>query len=179
MITLNPRWKNVLLIGSLLALSGCQGDVSDLEQYVQKIKSREPAPIEPIPAIKPYVRFIYPGHEDDPFDAGSVRDDEEEQPVSTIVIDTNRAPEFLERFPLDSLKMVGTVDRNGQLWALIRTPDGSVHRVHRGNYIGKNRGRILSVSDAQIKLQEIIDNGFGGYKERDNALVLFDPEREG
>lgn len=177
----NPKLfcRGSLFLVLMLALSGCERDTSDLERYVQDIKSRPSKPIKPIPAMKPYVRFLYPGHEEDPFDASSVQEEDDTQPVSSIVLDQNRAPEFLERFPLDSLKMVGTVNQNGQLWALIRIPDGSIHRVHRGNYLGKNHGRILSVNDVQIELKEIVDNGFGGYKERENKVVLFDPNIEG
>ena len=88
--------------------------------------------------------------------------------------DANRVPEFLEGFPLDSLRMVGTVYQGKDLWALIRIPDGAVHRVRAGNYLGKNHGKVTKVEEMRVALQELVENGFGGYKEQENAIALTD-----
>lgn len=163
-----------LLAGlSLLGLlSACGQDMNDLQKYVSSVKERKPAAIEPIPAIKPYVRFVYPGHELDPFDATSVRSAKVEQPESSVVLDENRVLEYLEGFPLDSLKMVGTVFKDGQLWALVKVPEGAVHRVKPGNYIGQNHGKVTGVEETSMALLEIVENGFGGYKENPNTMKL-------
>lgn len=165
-----------LLVGVnlLLSLSGCHDDTSDLSHYIAKVKARAPAPIEPIPEVKPYVRFIYPGHELSPFDPKILAPDKNGQPESGVMPDANRVPEFLEGFPLDSLRMVGTVYQGNDLWALIRIPDGTIHRVRAGNYLGKNHGKITKVEEMRVTLQELVDNGFGGYKERENAIALSD-----
>lgn len=158
----------------LVSLAACGGDMSDLDQYIQQVKARPAAPIEPIPEIKPYIRFIYPGHELDPFDESILAPASIPDNDSGISPDPNRIPEFLENFPLDSLNMVGTLHQNGQLWALIRIPDGAVHRVRSGNYIGKNHGKILKIEETRVTLQEIVDDGLGGFKERNNAIALSD-----
>lgn len=169
-----------LLLVSLVAggLSACGQDMSDLTRYVDEVKARPAAPIEPIPVIKPYVRFIYPGHDLDPFDASVLAPDENRPVENSVMIDKNRIPEFLEKFPLDSLKMVGTVVKEEQLWALIRVPGGSVHRVKEGNYMGRNHGRILEIKDASIMLSEIVENGFGGYEKRENELAISNPNKK-
>ncbi len=74
----------------LLSLTACNKDMSDLEQYVQTVKAKPAAPIEPIPEIKPYVRFIYPGHELDPFDSKILAPDASPEAGSTIMPDPNR-----------------------------------------------------------------------------------------
>lgn len=158
----------------LVSLTACSSDMSDLEQYVQTVKAKPAAPIDPIPEIKPYVRFIYPGHELDPFDSRILAPDTVAETGSTIMPDPNRIPEFLEGFPLDSLRMVGTINQSGSLWALIRIPDGAVHRARSGNYLGKNHGKINKVEDTKVVVQEIVENGFGGFKERENAIALSD-----
>ncbi|PID34248.1 MAG: pilus assembly protein PilP [Thiotrichales bacterium] len=166
------------LLGLVSGLTACSHDMSDLSRYVSEVKARPAKPIEPIPVIKPYVRFIYPGHDLDPFDVSVLSSDKDRPVESSIMIDKNRLPEFLEKFPLDSLQMVGTVFKENQLWALIRIPSGSVHRVKKGNYIGRNHGKILEVKDVSVILTEIVDNGFGGYKERDNELAISNPNKK-
>ena len=161
-----------------LLLSACNQDLSDLESYINTVKGRPSAPIEPIPDIKPYVRFVYPGHEVDPFDSKILAPDVNAEVGTTITPDPNHAPEFLESFPLDSLRMVGTLNQNKELWALLRAPDGAVHRVKAGNYLGKNYGKITKVEETRVTLMEIIENGFGGYKERENMIALSDPAQE-
>lgn len=177
-----PRSVSVLRLLSLpviaAMLTACGQDMSDLTRYVNEVKARPAKPIEPIPVIKPYVRFIYPGHDLDPFDVSVLAPDQDRQTASSVMIDKNRVPEFLEKFPLDSLKMVGTVFKEEQLWALIRVPGGSVHRVREGNYIGRNHGKILEIKNAGIMLSEIVENGFGGYEKRENELAISNPNKK-
>ncbi len=162
----------------VLGLSACMDNADDLQSYIATIKQRPPAPIEPIPEMKPYVRFVYPGHDLDPFDSKILAPDTAADHTSTIAPDPNRVPEFLESFPLDGLRMVGTVNQDKQLWALIRIPDGAVHRVKAGNYMGKNHGKITNIEETRVTLQEIIENGFGGYKEQENSIALTDPKQK-
>lgn len=168
----------LLLLGLVGGLSACDHDMSDLSDYVSEVKARPAKPIEPIPVIKPYVRFIYPGHDLDPFDVSILSPDQDRPMENSVMIDKNRVPEFLEKFPLDGLKMVGTVYKEEQLWALVRVPGGSVHRVKEGNYIGRNHGKILEVKDVSIMLSEIVENGFGGYEKRDNELAISNPNKK-
>ena len=172
---------SITMLFSMSILVGCSDDLTDLQAYVEKVQAREPAPIEPIPTIKPYVRFIYPDHENDPFSLGNVRQEvpEAELAIPSVKIDESRPLEFLEKYPLDSLRMVGTVNKEHELWALIQVPSGAVHRVHAGNYIGLNRGRITKIEEARINLLETVDNGAGGFKEQENSIALFDPKSKG
>lgn len=160
--------------GLLSSLAACNNGMTDLEQYVQSVKAKPATPLDPIPEIKPYVRFVYPGHELNPFDSKILAPDTVADPGNAIMPDANRIPEFLEGFPLDSLRMVGTLNQNGALWALIRIPDGAIHRARAGNYLGKNHGKITKVEETKVLIQEIVENGFGGFKERDNAIALSD-----
>lgn len=157
---------------SACMLTACGDNMSDLHSYMNEVRARPPSPIEPIPAIKPYVRFIYPGHDEDPFDSSVLEAKTIAEIPESVLIDKNRVPEFLESFPLDGLRMVGTVFKEKELWALIRIPDGAVHRVKTGNYIGRNHGKITNIKDIGLTLSEIVDNGYGGYKERDNELAI-------
>ena len=43
--------------------------------------------------------------------------------------DAHRNREFLEQYSLDTMKMVGTMQLGGQMFGLVQTKDGLVHRV--------------------------------------------------
>jgi type IV pilus assembly protein PilP len=163
---------SVLLVA---ALTGCGSGMSDLEQYVEQTKARPGGRIEPIPEVQPHEVFVYPGHERDPFDASVIITRAAPQravSTSTISIDPNRPQEYLENFPLDTLRMVGTMEQDGTTWALIRTPDRTIQRVTQGNYMGQNHGRITRISESGVDLTEIVPDGFGGYMERAGSVAL-------
>lgn len=154
------------------ALSGCTRDMADLEQYVSETKARQSGEIEPIPPIRQFEAFEYvAGGRPDPF----VRP--EDMPASLAAgggprPDPNRPSEPLEAFPLDSLQMLGIIDFDGRRMALVRAPDGVVHRVTPGNHLGQNYGQVGDIAESQIELNELIPDGFGGWIRRPAVLAL-------
>ncbi len=165
------------VLGLAALLAGCGGDGEDLRDYVETVKRQPAGDIPPLPQVKAYEPFEYPGHRRDPFDASVVARQllPQKKGGGGVHIDPNRPREYLERFPLDSLKMVGTLQQKGQLWALIRTPDGTVQRVGVGNYLGQNHGRIKRITETGVELVEIVPDGFGGYMERPARIALSKP----
>ncbi len=168
------KLMSVASISSILLLSGCNGSQSDLDQYFSEQRGKPAAPIEPIPEVKPYLRYAYPGHEKDPFDTSMLAPSTVREQVvdNGINIDTSRVPEFLEGFPLDSLRMVGTVEKDKTLWALVKIPEGAVQTVKAGNYLGQNYGKIVDISDVKMNMLETVSNGLGGYEEREISITL-------
>ena len=166
------------LIASLVfvvaVLSGCAKDVSDLEEYIAEVHARKGGRIEPLPQIKPYETFVYSASDErSPF-MPTVQERTENVSASSIRPDQARAREFLEQFPLDTLRMVGTLNLGGGEFALVKTADGLLHRVRVGNHMGQSEGRVIEISDSEIKLIEIISDGLGGYIERPAAVALSD-----
>jgi len=159
---------------SVLLLSGCNGDTGDLEQYFSEQRGKPATPIDPIPEVKPYLRYVYPEHEKDPFDEAMLAPNTVREQIvdNGIDIDTTRVPEFLEGFPLDSLRMVGTVEKDDTLWALVKIPEGAVQTVKSGNYLGQNYGKIVDISDVKMSMVETVSNSLGGYKEREISIGL-------
>lgn len=154
----------------LLCLSGCSGDMDELAQKVAEIKSRPGERIEPLPEIKPYETYAYNASSlRSPFvpsaPAGS-------DVASAIRPDVKRPREFLEQFPIDSLKMVGTLALQGKNYGLVQGKDGLVHRVLPGSHMGQNDGRIVGITPTKISVIEIVPDGVGGYIERPAALAL-------
>lgn len=163
--------------------SGCVwvDDTTDLRSFVQQTEARPPGKIKPLPEFKPYEAFVYQGASlRDPFQplVELAQKEEEKGPVSDVKPDLSRPKTYLETFPIDSLKMVGTISSldGGNLWALLKDPNGEVHRVTNGDYLGKDFGQIQSVSEQSIELVEIIENGRGGWMKRPRTIAL--PEKE-
>ncbi|GAB6041181.1 pilus assembly protein PilP [Endothiovibrio diazotrophicus] len=168
--------------GALLALvallSACgRAGMDDLTAYISEVKSRRGAPIEPLPQPKPYEAFVYQAFElRDPFSATTSGEGagggESMGSGSGVSPDFKRPKEVTESFPLDSLRMVGSLTRGGELWGLVRDPGGTLHRVQPGNYLGQNYGRIIRVTEERIDLVEIVQDGLGGWMERQASIAL-------
>ncbi len=165
--------KAIVAVVAMSALSACSGDMDELDAYINEIKAKPGGRIEPLPEITPYETFTYtadaeglrsPFQPDTPQAAGPA--------AGGVQIIEDRLPEFLEQFPLDTLRMVGTLELGENEFGLVQTSDGLVHRVIPGNYMGQNHGRIVGISESEISMVEIISDGIGGYIERDAALGL-------
>ena len=167
--------KGLLLAVAAAGLVACGGDMDDLDSYINEVKARPGGRIEPLPEITPYEVFTYvadaeglrsPFIPDTPQSAGPASGGTSPDP--------DRPAEFLESFPLDTLRMVGTLDINQMVYGLVQTTDGLIHRVVPGNYMGQNDGRVTEITESEIVLVEIISDGIGGYIERDAAIGLSD-----
>ncbi len=85
-----------------------------------------------------------------------------------------RPREPLEEFPMDSLRMLGMVTAQDHRYALIKAPDGVVHRVAMGDHLGQNYGEVVRITESEVGLKEIVPDGFGGWVERPAKLALPD-----
>jgi type IV pilus assembly protein PilP len=171
----------LLLVLCLISLvTACNQGVGDLRTFVQQIKSQPPGRIEPIPEFQPYQNFEYTSHDlRDPFRLVDFRrPDENTEEIANIASgpkpNMDRVREPLEDFPLDTLRLKGTLTQDGVKWGLIFAPDNTVHRVLEGYYMGQNHGRIISVTDDKIELTEIVPDGLGNYIERSSAVALIE-----
>jgi len=159
----------------LVVLGGCAPG-SDLRDWVTKEKAKKGAPLDPLPVIKTFETFEYKDQDlRDPFNVSA---EEQEQSASNGPHpDQDRAREPLEAFPLDGLKMSGTMGLAKSIEGLVRDPDGVVHRVHVGNYLGQNYGRITGINEDHIDLVELVPNGSGGWMERQATIALGDTKK--
>jgi type IV pilus assembly protein PilP len=160
---------------AVLAIVGCTPSESP-QQWVAKEKAKRGAPLQPLPVIKTFESFLYTDQDlRDPF---NVSPEEQEQSANAGPHpDQDRAREPLELFPLDGLKMAGTLGLAKNIEGLVRDPDGVVHRVHAGNYLGQNFGRITTISEDHIELVELVPNGSGGWMERQATIALGDTKK--
>lgn len=177
------RFAHVSVLVLVLALGGCVSrDRSDLEQWTQDVLTRPGGRIEPLPEVKPYEAYAYKSANEntrDPFapfyqqrreevvdakDTGLTKEMEAEI--------KNRNREELEKFELDSLRMVGTLENADENWVIISDPDNTVHRVRVGNYMGRNIGKVINIFEDRVELREIVQDSNGRWDERQAAIVL-------
>lgn len=160
---------------ALLGLAGCGGndDVGDLAAFVTEARERPTGAIEPLPKFRPYEAFTYNAASlRSPFMPPMKIDALSRQKGSRLVKpDEARVKQFLEGFNIETFEMVGTIGNDSGTFALLKGA-GGVHRVKVGDYLGRNDGRIVSVSDTQIDVIEIVPDGEGGWLERPRTISL-------
>lgn len=168
--------KTVNLAMIALLLTGCGGDeFQDLRDFVKNSGADMRGKIEPPPEVKPYESYVFNNDTDlpDPFkprkqESRSSGGSGANQP------DIDRPKEALEEFPLESLKMVGYLYRNKVGYAVIRAPDGKLHRIQAGNYIGLNFGKIKEVSENEVIINEAVQDSAGVWVERASSMQLLE-----
>jgi type IV pilus assembly protein PilP len=183
------RYLATIVTASAL-LSGCvNNDMSQLEMDVQQILARPPrGTIEPLPEVRIPETYLYQAGEankPDPFRSfinvaarvagAAVAAD----PVSEALrkkIELHGNAEELEAFELDSLRMVGSLEDADELWGIVVDRTGTVHRVKTGNFMGKNFGEIVSISEEKMEIREIIRTSDNSLEERDATLILVEPK---
>jgi type IV pilus assembly protein PilP len=175
-------WRGLqTLVLAAALLSGCADpDLEDLHQFIAANKAASPGKkLEPLPKIEPYHPFQYTAQGiKDPFAMSEFVKNDEAAELARIGIgirpNPERPREELEKYSLGSLQMVGTFTNTQmtELWALVKAPDGIVHRVRPGNHLGNDHGRILNITDQRIDLLEIVPDNDRGWKERNSFLSL-------
>lgn len=171
------RWSIIAAVS--LSLAGCgSGQHDDLDKFVRDAGQGMRGKVDPLPEVKPYEPFPYEAFNlSDPFQPRKLKS-------STgggggFQPDLDRRKEPLEAFELEKLKMVGTLQQNKMIYALVKAPDNSLHRVKIGDHMGVNFGRITHIDEQQVKLTEIIEDSAGDWSEKPNSLTLLEESNAG
>lgn len=148
--------------------------MDDLRQFIATAHAGKTPKVEPLPEIKTQEPFTYAAFKlTDPFAALNLKAQVAAKGAGTGPRpDMNRRKEPLEDYPLDALKMVGTLARGKQAWAVIQAPDGTVHRAGIGNHLGQNFGTITRITEDKISLIELIQGAQGDWVEREAGVAL-------
>lgn len=153
-------WRAAVGTMLLAGLAGC-GDsgIQEVKQWMEEVKRQTKVVIPKIAEPKKFTPFIYNAQSAiDPFDPSKLAVALAKlQRVSNSGLrpDLERRREPLESYPLDALKMVGTLQRAGLNYALLQA-DKTVYHVKIGNYIGQNFGMITKISETEVELKEIL-----------------------
>jgi type IV pilus assembly protein PilP len=132
-----------------------------LQQFVATADTGYHPPVKPVPKIPaPHIVAFDMHHHVDPFEPFSMR-----LPGRGPNPDRNLPKGPLQHFPLDALTMVGTLSAGPNLWALVRTPDHSTHRVQVGDYMGEHYGKVVRITAHKIRLVETVAGPTGWVKQ--------------
>lgn len=165
-------------LAAALMLTACDGGPDhDLTQWMADQRATVKPKVEPVSEPKPYVPQAFTQAADlSPFSDDKLTRSLKEEGASgatsaLLAAEQNRRKEPLEALPLDTMAMVGLLDRQGQKVALVRA-NNLLYQVRRGNYLGQNFGRITGITDTQIVLREIVQDAAGEWVERTTSLDL-------
>lgn len=161
----------VVAAAACTLVAGCGGESrQDLVKWMNAQGQGVRGHLDPIPQIKPYEAFTYNDFDlPDPFKPRKV---EPAKTDSKLAPDLTRRKEPLEAYPLESLAMVGTIERGKTRYALVKTPEHDLYRVHDGNHMGQDYGVVVGITDSDIKLKELVQDGSGDWSERTSTLNL-------
>jgi type IV pilus assembly protein PilP len=160
-----------LAVAASLVLAGCGGEShQDLRAWMAAQGAGQKGKLDPLPQMKPYEPFAYNAFDiPDPFKPRKI---EPAKGGSKLAPDLTRRREPLEAFPLESLAMVGTLQKGKTVYALVRTPEKDIYQVRAGNFLGQNYGLVTGISDAELKLKELVQDGAGDWTERTSTMQL-------
>jgi type IV pilus assembly protein PilP len=168
-----------VMVAAVFVLAACGGDEhQDLKEELKNMTKDLRGNIPPLPVVKPYEPVPYTAFDlPDPFGPAKIElaIGATKSKGGANAPDSSRPKEALEAYPLESLKMVGTLSQKGVNYALVRA-DSSVYRVKVGNYMGQNFGLITGITDNQINLKELVQDASGDWTERKVALQLVEAE---
>jgi type IV pilus assembly protein PilP len=164
---------------TVLLVAGCGGQShQDLRNWMAEQGKGVRGKLDPLPQIKPYEPFAYADFDlPDPFKPRKIEPVKGES-TSKLAPDLNRRREPLEAYPLEGLSMVGTLEKGKALYALVKTPERDIYQVRQGNHMGQNFGVIVGISETEIKLKELMQDGAGDWSERSSTLNLLQADQK-
>ncbi|MYM21260.1 pilus assembly protein PilP [Duganella sp. FT135W] len=175
---MNTLTLRLLMALPLLAsLAGCgESDVQEVRTWMKQVDAQTKVQVPPLAEPKTFIPFAYARKDElDPFNPNKLLAELAKLAAAGghngIKPDTERRKELLETFPLDTIKMVGTIEKKGVIYAVLQV-DRAVHQVVVGQHLGQNFGRITSIDDSAVSLKEIVQDATGDWVERVSKLEL-------
>lgn len=170
--------KVLWLAAATVGLSACgDSDQEDLQRWMVEQRTQVKPSVPPISEPKKFTPQAYTEASSfDPFNmlklTQALRRESNQPSTSELIApELARRKEALEAFPLDSMAMVGSMNRNGQPVALVRV-DKLLYKVRVGEYLGLNYGRITRINETEVALREIVQDAAGEWIERVATLQL-------
>jgi type IV pilus assembly protein PilP len=163
----------------VLVIAGCgSSGQEELQAWMDQQRAQTRPKVQPIPEPKKFTPQAYTEERStDPFSnlkltqALKRESGQSTSNAELVAPELARRKEPLESHPLDSMKMVGSMLKQGRPVALVRV-DNLLYQVHPGNYLGQNYGRVTKVAETEVVLREIVQDAAGEWIERKSTLQL-------
>ena len=168
-----------LTVLTSMALVACSSEEhQDIKQWMSEVTKGMKGRVPPLPEIKPFPIVSYEAADlMDPFNPAKI--EPEKKPDGTggsgVKPDFNRFKEPLEAYALDSLKMIGLIEK-GKMKNAVIMADKAVYLVKIGNYMGQNFGIITDITPSEVQLREQVQDSSGDWVERTSTLQLLEQE---
>jgi type IV pilus assembly protein PilP len=161
----------ICLGASAMLLAACGGgDEAELAQWMTESSRNLKGVVKPLPEVKPYEPVAYAAADQiEPFQMSRL--DPDRKINSGHMPDMKRPRETLESFPLESIRMVGTIRRDGATNAVVQV-DKNVFQIKVGNHMGENFGIVTGISESEVTLKELVQDGTGDWTERVSTIQL-------
>lgn len=177
---MTPIRHLILVVASVTLVAGCSGSNDELRQWMADTRKEMKPVTATLAEPKTFEPFLYKDqNEIDPFDPGKVANALKALSAksnSGFAPDLNRRREPLEGYPVDTITMVGTLQRPNLRYALLRA-DGVIYQVKVGNYIGQNFGIVTKIDENEVVLKEVVQDAAGEWVERATTLQLQENKR--
>ena len=168
--------RRIPLVGAVaVAAVSCSSGSDELGAYLDEVKAQPGRPLEALPRFPGPNEFSYDAADrPSPFAPVAPATEDTRRTRAEPAPDLAREPEFLEQYSLDALRMVGSLRQESGLYGLMQTTDGLIHRLATGDYLGRNHGRVIRISEEEVQLVELVPDGDGGYLQRPAVISLAD-----
>jgi hypothetical protein len=95
-------------------------------------------------------------------------------------LDACEAHGHLGQYKLHKLEFVGLLVRGNppKPFAFVKTPEGDVVWVKTGSAMGSPWGKVVAITEDYIQTSEIVPDGQGGRRERENRLYRHDSKSQ-
>lgn len=169
-----------ITLGLVAMLAACSSNTDELTQWMEQQKREAKPNVTALAAPKRFDPQAYQSVASvAPFSsqklAVAARQDARE-PNPLLAAEMARRREPLEAYPLDSMSMVGSLNKFGRGYALLKV-DNLLYQVKPGDYLGQNYGKITKISETGVSLREIVQDAAGEWIERTSALQLQEKAR--
>jgi type IV pilus assembly protein PilP len=163
-------------------LAGCgDSDVREVRDWMDQVKRDTRPAVKPLKEPKDFIPYAYnAGEALEPFNQDKLLNQlarAAESAPDPNKPDLQRPRELLEGFPLDTMQMVGTLQKAGANYALLQV-DRAVYQVRAGQRIGQNFGIVTRVGDEAIDIREVVQDAAGEWVERMAKLELQSKEKK-
>jgi type IV pilus assembly protein PilP len=168
--------KHITALAALLLLAGCgESDEAEINSWMEDVRKNTQVNVKPLAEPKTFIPFAYGVREEiDPFNPDKLLAELARAANAInnpLRPDPDRRREYLETFPIDTMKMVGTMNKSGVSYGLIQI-DRQVHQVKAGQRLGQNYGVVTGVADTAIGIKEVVQDAGGEWVERLSKLEL-------